>query len=105
MQRHTDLSAEEKAAQRASMDIPADALVIAIIIQLELEQLDISMESISRTISSLPSALRDRVRVMIAGDGQWRERLEEEIRQRDLSHVCRLMGNISSEEVRSLLAA
>src|SRR2546421_11791071 len=106
MQQHTDFSEKKKAARRASMNIPADTLVIAIIIRLEMQKgLDISMESISRTISSLPPALRDRVRVIIAGDGSLREWLEEEIRQRGLSHMCRMMGNISSEGVHSLLAA
>src|SRR5437868_5571705 len=106
MQRHTDFSAGEKAARRATMGIPADTLVIAIIVQLELDNgLDISMESISRALSSLPPALRDRVRVMIAGDGELREWLEQEIRLRGLSHLCCMLGNISSEEVHSLLAA
>jgi Glycosyl transferases group 1 len=106
MQRHRDLFSGEKVAQRASRDIPADALVITIIVQLEPEKgLDISIESISRMISSLPPSLRNRVHVMIAGDGQLREWLEKEICQRGLSHVCWMMGNISSEEVHSLLAA
>jgi len=104
MQQHVALSAEERAAQRASMNIPTDALVIAITVRLELEKgLDISMESISRALSSLPSALRDRVRVMIAGDGRLRGWLEEEIRRRGLSDICRMTGNISNEEVKSLL--
>lgn len=103
---HTHLSVEEKAIQRASMGIPTDALVISITVRLELEKgLDISIESISRTVSTLPPALRDRVRVVIAGDGQLRGWLEEEIRRRELSHICRMMGNISSEEVGLLLAA
>jgi len=96
----------EKLAQRAMMGIPTDALVIAITVQLELEKgLNISMESISRTVSSLSPVLRDRVRVIIAGDGQLREWLEEEIRYRELSRICRMMGNISSKEVHSLLVA
>lgn len=103
-QRHEALSSEEKAALRASMDIPGDALVIAITVRLELEKgLDIAIESISRVVSSLPPELRDRVRVMIAGDGQLRGWLEKEILQRELSQVCRIMGLISSEEVQTLL--
>lgn len=105
MQRHADLSAEERAEQRASMGIPTDALVIAITVRFDLEKgLDISMESISRIMSELPPTLRDRVRVVIAGDGKLRGWLEEEIHQRGLSYVCRMMGNISNEEVNSLLA-
>ncbi|MGI9057758.1 MAG: glycosyltransferase [Ktedonobacteraceae bacterium] len=106
MQRHTGLSSVEKTAQRAMMGIPFDALVIAITAQLELEKgLNISMESISQAVSSLPPVLRDRVRVIIAGDGQLREWLEEEIRHRELGHICRTLGNISSKEIHSLLVA
>ncbi len=105
MQPYEALSAEERAALRASMNIPIDALVIAINVRLEMEKgLDISMESISRTLSALPPELRERVRVIIAGDGQLRGWLEDEIRQRKLSHVCWMMGNIPSKEVISLLA-
>jgi glycosyltransferase involved in cell wall biosynthesis len=106
MQRHEALSAEERAARRASMNIPIDALVIAIAARLDPEKgLDISMESISRVVSSLPPALSDRVRVMIAGDGKLRGWLEEEIRRRELSHVCRMMGYVSNKEIQSLLEA
>jgi glycosyltransferase involved in cell wall biosynthesis len=104
-QRREDLLAEERVARRVSMGIPPDALVIAITVRFDLEKgLDISMESISRTLSSLPHAQRDRVRVIIAGDGQLRGWLEEEIRQRGLCHICQMMGHISNEEVQSLLA-
>lgn len=106
MQRHTGFSSVEKLAQRAMMGIPFDALVIAITVQLELEKgLNISMECISRTVSLLPPTLRDSVRVIIAGDGQLREWLEEEIRHRELGRICRMLGNISSMEVHSLLVA
>lgn len=106
MQQYTDLSAQEKAARRASLGIPTDALVIAITVRLEMEKgLDISLESISRALSSLAPAVRDRVRVMIAGEGELRQWLEQEIRLRGLSHVCRMLGNIPSEGVHSLLAA
>jgi glycosyltransferase involved in cell wall biosynthesis len=105
MQRHPDLSVGERAARRASMDIPTDALVIAMNVRLDVEKgLDISLESISRALSALPTALRRRVHVIIAGDGQLRGWLEKEILQRGPGFVCRMMGHISNEEVYSLLA-
>ena len=104
-QRLEALSVEERVSRRAIMAIPADALVIAITVRFDLEKgLAISVESIYRALASLPSALRDRVRVMIAGDGPLRGWLEEEIRQSGLSDVCQMMGNVSNEEVNALLA-
>lgn len=102
--RYVELSNEERVSRRVSMNIPPDALVIAITVRLELEKgLDVSIESIAQTVHSLPSILRDRVRVMIAGDGMLRGLLEEEIRSKGLSQICKVMGHISSTEISSLL--
>ena len=106
MEKYADLSPKERASILADMGIPGDALVIMLSVRLELEKgLDISIESITRALSSLPPALHDRVFVIITGDGKLRGWLEEEIRRKGLSDICRITGHVSNEKVISLLQA
>src|SRR6266700_1574093 len=103
--RHFVLDAESKASLREKKALAADTIVISIICRLAPEKgIDIALEGISRAFSLLPPDLSARVRVIIAGDGPLRKHLEEDISRRGLSQTCLLWGQISSEEVMSLLA-
>ncbi len=103
--RHVVSEAATRAGRREEKSIPADAIVVAIICRLAPEKgLHIAIESISRALALLPLELRARIRVVIAGDGPLRRQVAEDISMRGLSLNCVLWGDISTEEVLSLLA-
>jgi glycosyltransferase involved in cell wall biosynthesis len=102
---HTVLDDTSKASMRKKKGIAADAIVVAIICRLSPEKgLEVALKSISQALSTLSPDLCARVRVIIAGDGPLRKSLEEDIRTQQLSQTCWLWGEISAEEVLSLLA-
>jgi glycosyltransferase involved in cell wall biosynthesis len=102
---HSILDAPSGARMRKQKGIPVNAIVIAIICRLAPEKgLDIAVESIDSALSELSSELRGRVRVIVAGDGPLRTQIEEEIRMRRLDKTCEMWGEISAQEVSSLLA-
>jgi len=105
MNRHIVLDDASKVSLRKKKSMPAEAVIVAIICRLSPEKgLDIALESISQALSALSSDLRARLRIIIAGDGPLREHLEEDISRRGLNSTCVLWGDISSEDVISLLA-
>jgi glycosyltransferase involved in cell wall biosynthesis len=90
---------------RKQKALSPDAIVITIICRLAKEKgLDIALGSIESACSQLSSELRERVHIVIAGDGPLRAQLEEDIHMRKLDKTCELWGEISVQEVRSLLA-
>src|SRR5207245_10390627 len=84
--------------------IADDALVMSMVCRLAPEKgLGVALESISQALSALPSVLRERVRVIIAGDGPLRKQVEGEIHKRHLDQNCLLWGEASTAEVIALL--
>jgi glycosyltransferase involved in cell wall biosynthesis len=89
---------------REAYGIAGTAIVIAMICRLAPEKgIDIALEAISLALSSLAPELRERVRLILAGEGPLRAEIEEDIRRRQLDHVCLLWGQASQAEVISLL--
>jgi glycosyltransferase involved in cell wall biosynthesis len=105
IERHFLFDTEERAKAREGSDIPAEAIVVAIICRLSPEKgLDIALESINRAMSALSAGQVRRMRVIIAGDGPLRQHLEESVRQHGLEQICSFWGDIPHETVLSLLA-
>jgi glycosyltransferase involved in cell wall biosynthesis len=103
--RYAVLDAASRANRREKNGIAADAIIIIMVCRLTPEKgIDIALEAISRALPALPSALRERVRVIIAGDGPLRKHIEEDIRGRGLSQTCVLWGKTSPADVVSLLS-
>ncbi|GEM_PF-516588 len=102
--RHPLLDEEMRAAQRREKGLPVDALVIAIACRLAPEKgLDIALESISQALATLTEVQRERVRVVIAGDGPLRQQVEQDIIRHNFGQYCQLWGTLSSSEVIALL--
>src|SRR5579859_1468246 len=103
--RHRVLGESEQAVEREKNNLPADAIVVAIICRLSPEKgLEIALESIRQSLSALEPEYRTRLRVVIAGDGPSRQSLEEEVRRLDLHETCVFWGDISADDVITLLA-
>jgi glycosyltransferase involved in cell wall biosynthesis len=93
-----------KASIRETKAIAADAIVIALACRLAPEKgIDIALGSISLALAVLSPELRARVRIIIAGDGPLRKQVEEAIHKNQLSQKCLLWGDISAEDVITLL--
>ncbi len=102
--RHGIPDAASKTTTRSQKGISDDAIVVAIVCRLAPEKgLDIALASLSQALSTLSSAQRTRVRVVIAGDGPLRRYIEEEIYRLDLGQYCSLWGELSADEVVTLL--
>jgi glycosyltransferase involved in cell wall biosynthesis len=94
-----------KSSLRQQNGLAADAIVLTMICRFSPEKgIEIALESISWALSTLSPALRERVRVIIAGDGPLRKKVEEDIRRRGLNQTCVLWGEAFAEDVVSLLS-
>jgi glycosyltransferase involved in cell wall biosynthesis len=89
---------------RMTRGIPNNTIIIAMVCRLAPEKgIDIALESISLALSTASSVLRDKVNVIIAGDGPLHEHIKGEISRRDLDNNCTLWGEISTADVALLL--
>ena len=105
IERHISPDPIRKAEMRVQKDIAAEAIVIVIICRLAPEKgLDIALESLHSVFSEISPDIRRRVRIIIAGDGPLRKQVEEDICKYRLSEHCVLWGEISAQEVVTLLA-
>ncbi len=94
-----------KAQMRQEKSIAADAIVLTLACRFAPEKgLDIAVESICSALQHLPSDVGRRVCVIIAGDGPLREQLETSIHTHGIHQHCTLWGDITVQEVSSLLA-
>jgi glycosyltransferase involved in cell wall biosynthesis len=102
---HPVLDARARSIAREHYGIAVDAILITMICRLSpAKGIDIALESISRALSTLPSELRTRVRIIIAGDGPLRRQVEEDVQLRSLSQALVLWGETSAQDVTSLLS-
>jgi glycosyltransferase involved in cell wall biosynthesis len=102
---HEIPDASLKAQMRQQKGIVADATVVTLACRLAPEKgLDVAVESISTALSRLPSDVRHRVCVNIAGDGPLREQLETSIRTQGIHQQCTLWGDMAVQEIPALLA-
>lgn len=90
---------------RAAAGVSEDAIVITMINRLSPEKgLGVALHGIALAVSDLPPQVRQRVRVIIGGEGPARPDVEADVRQYDLADVCTLWGEIASSDVPNLLA-
>jgi glycosyltransferase involved in cell wall biosynthesis len=95
-----------RADLRDRWDIPRDAIVVAMVNRLHpMKGLDVAVKAIQLTCSPLPSDLRRRLRVLIAGEGELRTQVESDIQRLGLEDVCQLLGEATPGEVVTLLGA
>ncbi|PZR92470.1 MAG: hypothetical protein DLM67_14930 [Candidatus Nephthysia bennettiae] len=93
-----------RSEQRARLGVPSDAILISIVARFSpAKGLEIALACLGRAVSRLPGDLKQRVRIVIAGDGPLRAQLEEDIVRHGLSEKVALLGEKSSEEVVGLL--
>lgn len=93
-----------KASIRATKQLAADAIVIAIICRLSPEKgLDVALEGLSQALAALSAEQRERIRIMIAGDGPLRGHMEDEVMRRGLGQNCVFGGETSHADVITLL--
>ncbi len=104
IENHPVLDAASRAELRASKKIAVDAIVIAIICRLAPEKgLDIALESVALALSQ-SHHLKERVTVVIAGDGPLRRQLEDHVKRLQLGQTCIFWGDIVQSKVFALLA-
>ncbi len=103
--RFTPPDKETRTKIRAKQGIRGDAITITLINRLAPEKgLNIAIEGIARAVSVLSTDVRERVKVLIAGDGPLRSQVEVDIRRHGLDSVCELRGEVAPSEVVTLLA-
>jgi glycosyltransferase involved in cell wall biosynthesis len=91
-------------SQREGKGLSRDAIVIALVSRLAPEKrIDIAFECLSRILLVLNPGRRERLRVVIAGDGPLREALEQDMRRRGLQHNCFFFGELRQNEAHLLL--
>jgi glycosyltransferase involved in cell wall biosynthesis len=98
------LKKEVRAKMRMEREIPDDAIVITLINRLVAAKgLSFALEGIALALAELSTTIRERVRVLIAGDGPLRSQVEADIARYDLGAVCILWGEANSSDVITLL--
>jgi glycosyltransferase involved in cell wall biosynthesis len=104
-ERYAPCDGLERARRRKQLQLPADGIVIAMVNRLAPEKgIDVALQGISSALSRLPTTLGSRVRVVIAGDGPLRARIEEDIRRYQLESTCLLLGETTRDDVALLLS-
>ncbi len=89
---------------RMEQGLAEDAIVITLINRLAVEKgLSFAVEGIALALLTLPLNVRERVRVLIAGDGPLRPQVERDIQTFQLSSQCILWGEAKPSDVTMLL--
>lgn len=89
---------------RERKGLAPDAIVIAMICRLAPEKgIEVALESLDLALAECSHALRQRVRVVIAGDGPLHEHIKHEITRRQLTENIILWGAMPHEDVLTLL--
>lgn len=103
--RFTPPGKEDRAKMRAEQHIREDAIVITLINRLAPEKgLQFALEGIAQALAAIPTDVRLRVEVLIAGDGPLRSHIQQGIELHGLHDVCVLWGEASPPDVVRLLA-
>ncbi len=103
--RHPILEAETRCAVRKQQGIAEDAIVVAIICRLAPEKgIRIALESVQQVLSEIEEHVRERVRVVIAGDGPLHDEVEQYMKTYQLEKYCICKGALKTEQVVELLS-
>jgi len=102
--RHTLPQGVTKEQLRDQKGLTSDAIVIAMICRLAPEKgIDVALESLDLALAECSHTLRQRVRVVIAGDGPLHEHIRHEITRRQLTENIMLWGAMPHRDVLTLL--
>ena len=105
-ERFAPCTGAERAVIRQRFAVHDDDVLIAMANRLHpTKGMDVAIPALAKMYASLPDELRDRVQVVILGEGPLRAQIEEQIRHLGLEHTVRLWGVGSPEEVAALLGA
>lgn len=103
--RFTSPDRETRNSLRAVHGFSSNTILITLINRLAPEKgLFQALEGIEAAVATVTPELRQRVNMLIVGDGPLRATLEDEIQRRGLENICHLYGNASPAEVVDLLA-
>jgi glycosyltransferase involved in cell wall biosynthesis len=93
-----------RATLREKYAIDSGAIIVTMVCRLTPEKgIDVALHSLARALSAICPAQRERVRIIIAGEGPLRHQIEQDIHNLGLSQKCVLWGETSSTDVISLL--
>ncbi len=103
-----DLYSTPETSSRAALHekyaIDSDAIVVTMVCRLTPEKgIDIALHSLARALSAISPAQRERVHIIIAGEGPLHHQIEQDIHDYELSQKCVLWGETSTTDVISLL--
>ncbi len=103
-----DLYSTPETSSRAALHekyaIDSDAIIVTMVCRLTPEKgIDIALHSLARALSAISPAQRERVHIIIAGEGPLRHQIEKDIHNHELSQKCVLWGETSTTDVISLL--
>ncbi|HEU5230160.1 MAG TPA: glycosyltransferase [Ktedonobacteraceae bacterium] len=89
---------------RQQKNLAPDAIVVALVCRLAPEKgIDVALESLELALATCSDEVRQRVCVVIAGDGPLHEHVKQEIVRRKLAEHCVLWGAIPHADVLALL--
>lgn len=93
-----------RARLRAHHGFAPDAIIVALINRLAPEKgMSVALDGIARALAAVAPADRERVRVLVAGDGPLRQEVESTVRQLGLRERCVLWGEATPADVVTIL--
>ena len=103
-ERYSPGSAAARGMLRERYGVPRDAIVISMVNRLVPEKgMDVALEGLMQALSRQPESIRSRVRLLVAGDGPWREEVEANVQRLRLDGTCMLLGEATASDVTTLL--
>jgi len=95
---------DERAVTRARRGAPADAILISLACRLAPEKgFDVALPALAQAVAQAPAGVRERIAIVIAGDGPSRGQIEADIRALNLERFCTFWGEVGPDDVAQLL--
>ncbi|HEX6479929.1 MAG TPA: D-glucuronyl C5-epimerase family protein [Ktedonobacteraceae bacterium] len=93
-----------RAALHEKYAIDSGAIIVTMVCRLTPEKgIDVALHSLARALSAISPAQRERVHIIIAGEGPLHHQIEQDIHTLGLRQKCVLWGETSTTDVISLL--
>jgi glycosyltransferase involved in cell wall biosynthesis len=95
---------DERVETRARRGTPADAILISLACRLAPEKgFDVAIPALAQLVARAPADVRERIAIVIAGDGPSRGQIEADIRALHLERYCTFWGEVGPDDVAQLL--
>jgi glycosyltransferase involved in cell wall biosynthesis len=102
--RYTPPAASEREALRQRYGLPVDAIVVTLVNRLHpMKGVDLAVRALCEAQTLVGADVRERLRILIVGDGELRAQVEADLRDNALEARTRLLGEAAPEEVARLL--